>query len=91
MVGDAAKQLQLMQKSLTEMNLKLQHVFSDIDGMSAQAIIVTILAGERDPKKLAALRDKRCSCMNRSDSIFTNWKSGSKGSFHQRAGLSPAV
>jgi len=60
MVGDAAKQLQLMQKSLTEMNLKLQHVFSDIDGLSAQAIIDAILAGERDPKKLAALRDKRC-------------------------------
>ena len=46
MVGDAAKQLQLMQKSLTEMNLKLQHVFSDIDGVSAQAIIDAILAGE---------------------------------------------
>lgn len=60
MVGDAAKQLQLMQKSLTEMNLKLQHVFSDIDGVSAQAIIDAILAGERDAKKLAALRDKRC-------------------------------
>lgn len=60
MVGDAAKQLQLMQKSLTEMNLKLQHVFSDIDGMSAQAIIDAILAGERDPRKLAALRDRRC-------------------------------
>lgn len=60
MVGDAAKQLHLMQKSLTEMNLKLQHVFSDIDGVSGQAIIGAILAGERDPKKLAALRDKRC-------------------------------
>ncbi|MEO5713688.1 MAG: IS110 family transposase [Luteolibacter sp.] len=60
MVGDAAKQLQLMQKSLAEMNLKLQHVFSDIDGVSGQAIIDAILAGERDAKKLAALRDKRC-------------------------------
>lgn len=60
MVGDSAKQLQLMQKSLTEMNLKLQHVFSDIDGVSAQAIIDAILEGERDPAKLAALRDKRC-------------------------------
>jgi transposase len=36
-----------------------QHL-SDIDGVSAQAIIDAILAGERDPKKLAALRDKRC-------------------------------
>ena len=60
MVGDSAKQLQLMQKSLTEMNLKLQHVFSDIDGVSAQAIIDAILTGVRDPAKLAALRDKRC-------------------------------
>lgn len=60
MVADAAKQLQLMQKSLTEMNLKLQHVLSDIDGVSGQAIINAILAGERDPVKLASLRDKRC-------------------------------
>jgi transposase len=45
LVGDAAKQLQLMQKSLTEMNLKIHHVFSDIDGVSAQAIIDAILQG----------------------------------------------
>ena len=60
LVGDASKQLQLMQKSLTEMNLKIHHVFSDIDGVSAQAIIDAILQGERDPATLAALRDKRC-------------------------------
>ena len=48
---------------LTELNLKIQHVFSDIDGVSAQAIIDAILAGERDPVKLARLRDRRCrSC-----------------------------
>lgn len=59
LVADASKQLRLMQKSLTEMNLKLHHVFSDIDGVSAQAIIEAILAGERDADKLAALRDRR--------------------------------
>ena len=42
------------------MNLHIHHVFSDVDGVSAQAIITAILAGERDPQKLAALRDKRC-------------------------------
>ena len=42
------------------MNLQLHHVFSDIDGVSAQAIIKAILAGERDPKTLAALRNGRC-------------------------------
>ncbi len=49
-----------MQKVLTEMNLHIHHVFSDVDGVSAQAIISAILAGERDAERLAALRDKRC-------------------------------
>jgi len=60
MIGDVTRQLQLMQKALTEMNLQIHHVFSDIDGASAQAIIDAILQGERDPDRLAALRDKRC-------------------------------
>jgi len=60
MIGDSARQLQLMQKTLTEMNIKIQHVFSDIDGVSAQAIITAILKGERNPAKLADLRDGRC-------------------------------
>lgn len=60
MVEQAATQLHLMQKALTEMNLKLQHVFSDLDGMSAQAIIGAILAGQRDAHALAKLRDPRC-------------------------------
>jgi hypothetical protein len=49
-----------MQKVLTEMNLHIHHVFSDVDGVSAQAIITAILEGERDAAKLAALRDRRC-------------------------------
>jgi len=60
MVAEGARQVQLMQKVLTEMNLKLQHVFSDVDGVSAQAIISAILAGERDATRLADLRDHRC-------------------------------
>jgi hypothetical protein len=60
MLGDSARQLQLMQKTLAETNIKIQHVFSDIDGTSAQATITAILQGERDPAKLADLRDGRC-------------------------------
>ena len=60
LVAAASQPVQAMQKVLTELNLKIQHVFSDIDGVSAQAIITAILAGERDPAKLAALRDRRC-------------------------------
>jgi transposase len=60
LVAQAGQQVQLMQKVLTEMNLHIHHVFSDVDGVSAQAIITALLAGERDAAKLAALRDRRC-------------------------------
>jgi transposase len=56
----AAAQIQAMQDALTLMNLKLQHVVSDISGVTGMAIIRAILAGEHDPAKLAELRDYRC-------------------------------
>src|SRR5262245_34248240 len=49
-----------MQKALTQMNLKVPHVVSDITGVTGLAILRAILAGERDPPKLAQLRDYRC-------------------------------
>jgi len=51
---------QHMQKALTQMNLKLQHVVSDITSVTGMAIIKAILAGERDPVALARFRDRRC-------------------------------
>ena len=60
LIAQAGQQVQLMQKVLTEMNLHIHHVFSDVDGVSAQAIITALLAGERDADKLTALRDRRC-------------------------------
>ena len=60
LVAQSGQQVQLMQKVLTEMNLHIHHVFSDVDGVSAQAIITAILGGERDAARLAALRDRRC-------------------------------
>jgi len=48
-----------MQKALDQMNLQLHHVISDITGHTGTAIIEAILQGERDPLKLAELRDGR--------------------------------
>ena len=56
----AAAHIQHMQKALTFMNLQLQHVISNITGVTGMRIIRAIVAGERDPDKLAALRDVRC-------------------------------
>jgi len=51
---------QHIQKALMQMNLQLHHVVRDITGLTARRIIDAILAGERDPQKLATLRDRRC-------------------------------
>jgi transposase len=49
-----------MPKALTQMNIKLQHVVSDVTGETGMAIMRAMLAGERDPETLARLRNDRC-------------------------------
>ena len=56
----ASQHILHMQKALTPMNLKLQHVISDVTGVTGMAILKAILVGERDPQKLAQLRDRHC-------------------------------
>lgn len=51
----AGTQVQLMQKSMTQMNIQLSHVISDITGVTGTNIIRSILKGERNPKTLAQL------------------------------------
>jgi transposase len=48
-----------LQKALNEMNLHLHHVLTDLSGQSGLAILDAILAGERNPKTLAGLADRR--------------------------------
>jgi len=57
----AASHVQHMQKALEQMNVKLTEVASDITGLTGTAIIAAILRGQRDPKKLAALRHEQCA------------------------------
>jgi len=55
----AAVHIQHMQKALDQMNIQLHHVISDITGTTGLAIVEALLAGERDPQRLALLRDPR--------------------------------
>jgi transposase len=48
-----------MQKALTQMNIQLANVLSDVSGVTGQAIIKAILGGQRDPHKLAEFRNPR--------------------------------
>jgi hypothetical protein len=42
-----------MHKALTEKNVQIQHVISDITGLTGLAIVDRIIEGERDPAVLA--------------------------------------
>ena len=59
LVEYASHHIQHMQKALTQMNVKLQHVISNIMGKTGMKIIEAIVRGERNPRKLAGLRDPR--------------------------------
>ena len=59
LIKSASTHVQRMQKAMTQMNLQLHRVISDITGITGLAIIRAIVAGERNPQVLAALKDPR--------------------------------
>lgn len=60
LVQEAATHIQRMQKALTEMNVLLHVVLTDITGVTGLKIVRSILDGERNPARLAIHRDHRC-------------------------------
>jgi transposase len=75
-VRGAATCIQRMQKALTQMNVQLANVISDISGLTGQAIIRAIVAGERNPLKLAMLSDPRVHASREeiAKSLEGNWR-----------------
>lgn len=61
LVEDSTACVLRMQKALTQMNVQLHTVVTDISGLTGMAIIDAILGGERVAQTLAKLRDKRCA------------------------------
>ena len=59
LIRSSSIHIQRMQKALSQMNVQLHQVVSDITGVTGMAIIEAIVAGECDPHRLAALRDPR--------------------------------
>jgi transposase len=76
LVKSAGRHVQRVQKVLTQMNVQLANVISDLSGLTGQAIVKAILNGERDPKRLAAYRDKRirASTDEIARSLEGNWQ-----------------
>src|SRR5215469_10314469 len=76
LVRSGGRHIQRMQKVLTQMNIQLANVISDISGTTGQAIIKAILAGERDPHELAAYRNARIEASEQeiAQSLEGNWQ-----------------
>jgi transposase len=75
-VHGAARCIQRMQKALTQMNVQLANVISDVSGLTGQTIVRSIVAGERDPRKLAELSDPRIHASREeiAKSLEGNWR-----------------
>jgi len=76
LVRSAARHIQRMQKALTQMNIQLANVISDISGATGQTIIKAILQGERDSRELAAYRDVRVKASEEeiAQALEGNWQ-----------------
>ena len=76
LIESAGRHIQRMQKTLTQMNIQVANVLSDVSGVTGQAIIQAILADERDPQKLAAFRDPRVQASEKeiAQSLEGNWQ-----------------
>ncbi len=74
--ADASRAIQHMQKALTQMNVQLANVISDITGTTGQQILAAIVGGERDARKLAQFRDPRikASPATVARSLEGNWR-----------------
>jgi transposase len=76
LVRSAGRHIQRIQKALTQMNIQLANVLSDVSGMTGQAIVKAILRGERDPHQLAALRNVQVKASEEqiAQSLEGNWQ-----------------
>src|SRR3989441_10016645 len=76
LVQSARRHIHRIQKALTQMNVQLANGLTDVSGLTGQAIIKAILAGERDPHKLAAFRNWRVKATQEQipRSLEGNWQ-----------------
>ena len=76
LVEMTSQHIQHMHKALTQMNVQIQHVISDITGLTGLAIVDAILDGQRDPAALAKLRDPHIKASEETirKSLEGNWR-----------------
>ena len=76
LIQERSRQVLHMQKALTQMNVQLDNMLSDLVGQSGLAILRAIVAGERDPYILAQHRHWRVKASEAdiARSLEGNWR-----------------
>jgi transposase len=89
LVEMASQHVQHMHKALTQMNVQIHHVISDITGLTGLAIVDAIVGGERDAAVLAKLRDPRIKATEETvrKSLEGNWRPEHVLALKQRVSL----
>ena len=93
LVAESGDWLRRMQKSLDQMNVRLHRAVSDINGVTGMSILRAIADGERDPRKLAQLRDWRCrqSQAEIAEQLTGNWREDHLFSLRQALKMHDAI
>lgn len=76
LVAERSRCVLWMQKALDQMNVQVHRAVSDLTGTTGMAIVRAIVAGERDPARLATHRDRRCrkSIEQIAEHLRGNWR-----------------
>ena len=74
--AESTRFVQWMQKALDQMNVQIHRAVTDLTGQTGMAIVRAIVDGERDPVRLADLRDRRCKKSSRefAEHLRGNWR-----------------
>jgi transposase len=76
LIEERSRFVQWMQKALDQMNVRVHRAVSDLTGQTGMAIVRAIVAGERDPLRLATLRQTGCknSLEAIAEHLAGNWR-----------------
>lgn len=93
LVAQAGDCMRRMQKSLDQMNVRLHRAVAKMDGVTGLTILRAIVAGERDPRKLASLRHRSCrkNLQEIAEQLTGHWREDHLFSLEQTLRLYDAV
>jgi transposase len=93
LMAERADWIRRIQKSLDQMNVRVHRAVSDIEGATGMAMIRAIVGGERDPVKLAQLRDPGCrkSAQEIAEQLSGHWREDHLFSLEQSLKMHDAI